>query len=65
MFLYLTVAWLIVAAILIKGIKSSEKVVYFTALFPYVTLLIFFIANFFQEGWDNGYTILLKPDVNN
>jgi hypothetical protein len=65
LFLCLTIAWILTWAILIKGIKSSEKVVFFTALFPYVTLVIFFIANFFQDGWKNGYTILFDPDVRN
>lgn len=36
----LTLAWLMVYACMIKGVKSSGKVVYFTALFPYVILVI-------------------------
>lgn len=35
----LALGWLIAFACLIKGIKSAGKVVYFTALFPYVILI--------------------------
>ena len=34
----LLVAWALVCLTLIKGVKSSGKVVYFTAVFPYVVL---------------------------
>lgn len=37
--LCLALGWLIAFACLIKGIKSAGKVVYFTALFPYVILI--------------------------
>jgi len=65
MFLYISIAWATVALILIKGMKSSEKVVYFTSIFPYAALSIFFVANFFNEGWKRGYIVLLNPDVSN
>lgn len=62
-FLFVSVGWILVLVILIKGIKSSEKVVYVTATFPYVVLFAFFVANFFVDGWREGYEILLTPDV--
>ena len=39
----LALAWFIIFACLVKGVKSSGKVVYFTALFPYVILIILFV----------------------
>lgn len=36
--LCLALGWLIAFLCLIKGIKSAGKVIYFTALFPYVIL---------------------------
>lgn len=35
----LFLAWIIVFLCLSKGVQSSGKVVYFTALFPYVVLV--------------------------
>ena len=45
-----TAAWLIIFACLFKGIKSSGKVVYVTATFPYLILLILVIYGATLEG---------------
>ncbi|CAL8101168.1 unnamed protein product [Orchesella dallaii] len=60
--LYLLMAWSIIWLILWKGTKSVGMVVYFTAVFPYVVLGIFFIFNFFNhpaKGWLGAYRLLL------
>merc|ERR1712015_329833 len=43
MVLCLFFAWLIVCLSLIKGVKSTGKVVYFTAIFPFLVLIILFV----------------------
>ncbi|XP_078066560.1 sodium- and chloride-dependent neutral and basic amino acid transporter B(0+)-like [Mustelus asterias] len=52
--LCLLLAWLIVGAALSKGIKSSGKVVYFTATFPYAVLSILLIRGLTLEGAYQG-----------
>jgi len=47
-------AWIIVALSLIKGVKSSGKVVYFTALFPYVVLVILLVRGLTLNGYYQG-----------
>lgn len=39
----LALAWIMVAAAISKGIKSSGKVVYITATFPFIFLAIFLV----------------------
>ncbi|XP_073497445.1 sodium- and chloride-dependent neutral and basic amino acid transporter B(0+)-like [Phyllobates terribilis] len=63
--LCLLLAWIITVASLSKGIQSSGKVVYFTALFPYVVLIILLIRGATLEGARDGieYYIGQKSDI--
>ncbi|XP_071981517.1 sodium- and chloride-dependent neutral and basic amino acid transporter B(0+)-like [Engystomops pustulosus] len=63
--LCLLLAWIITAAALVKGIKSSGKVVYVTAVFPYIVLVILLIRGVTLEGAINGieYYIGQQSDI--
>ena len=56
-------AWLLVFLSLIKGIKSSGRVVYFTAIFPYLVLLILLIRGLTLEGYKTGINYYIQPNV--
>ena len=60
--LCLMLAWIIIFCCLIKGIKSSGKVVYVTATFPYVVLIILLIRAVTLEGASLGISFYLTPD---
>ncbi|XP_071947592.1 sodium- and chloride-dependent neutral and basic amino acid transporter B(0+)-like [Antedon mediterranea] len=55
-------AWVIVFLCLVRGIKSSGKVVYFTATFPYVVLFILLIRGLTLEGHQKGIEFFITPD---
>ncbi|RWS20721.1 sodium- and chloride-dependent glycine transporter 2-like isoform X3 [Leptotrombidium deliense] len=59
--LCLFISWLIVVLCLLKGVKSSGKVVYFAATFPYLILFALLIAGFTQKGSLDGIVYFLKP----
>uniref|UniRef100_A0A672IEX0 Transporter n=1 Tax=Salarias fasciatus TaxID=181472 RepID=A0A672IEX0_SALFA len=62
--LCLLLSSIIVSAALIKGIKSSGKVVYFTATFPYVVILILLIRGVTLEGAQVGIDYYIGTQSN-
>ncbi|XP_059468506.1 sodium-dependent neutral amino acid transporter B(0)AT3 [Neocloeon triangulifer] len=57
----LVIAWILVYMCMIKGIASSGKVVYVTATFPYLVLIIFFFRGVTLKGMSDGLMHLFKP----
>ncbi|XP_012944276.1 sodium- and chloride-dependent glycine transporter 1 [Aplysia californica] len=59
----LLLAWIVVGACLIKGVQTLGKVVYFTAIFPYVMLTVLLVRGATLDGAMNGVIYYLKPDL--
>ncbi|XP_059396281.1 sodium- and chloride-dependent creatine transporter 1-like isoform X2 [Carassius carassius] len=60
--LCLLATWVIVYFCIWKGVKSAGKVVYFTAVFPYLVLVVLFVHGVSLPGAVNGIIYYLKPN---
>ncbi|XP_054015666.1 sodium- and chloride-dependent glycine transporter 1-like [Hylaeus anthracinus] len=58
----LTLAWIICFLCLMRGVQSIGKVVYFTALFPYVMLTALLIRGVTLDGAREGSLWFITPD---
>ncbi|KAM7149423.1 inactive sodium-dependent neutral amino acid transporter B(0)AT3 isoform 1-T1 [Molossus nigricans] len=59
----LAACWAIVYLCVIRGIESTGKAIYFTALFPYLVLTIFFIRGLTLPGATEGLIYLFTPNM--
>lgn len=60
--LCLLFSWIVITLILIKGVASSGKAAYFTALFPYVVLITLLIRGVTLDGAVDGILYFIIPD---
>ncbi|KAG7260227.1 hypothetical protein CRUP_007880 [Coryphaenoides rupestris] len=61
--LCLVLAWIITYLFILKGVKSTGRVVYFTATFPYVVLFIYLIRGLTLHGAFNGIKYMFLPKM--
>ncbi|XP_069411863.1 inactive sodium-dependent neutral amino acid transporter B(0)AT3 isoform X2 [Ovis canadensis] len=61
--LCLAVSWAVVYLCVIRGIETTGKAIYFTALFPYLVLTVFLVRGLTLPGAMQGLTYLFTPDL--
>jgi len=55
-------SWIAVFFCIMKGVKSNGKVVYITAIFPYLVLIIMFVRGVSLPGAIHGIKVFFTPD---
>ncbi|KAM9679789.1 inactive sodium-dependent neutral amino acid transporter B(0)AT3 isoform 4-T4 [Dama dama] len=61
--LCLAASWAVVYLCVIRGIETTGKAIYFTALFPYLVLTVFLVRGLTLPGAMEGLTYLFTPDM--
>ncbi|XP_068694110.1 sodium- and chloride-dependent transporter XTRP3A-like isoform X1 [Montipora foliosa] len=60
----LTGTWILIWLCMMKGIRITGKIVYVTATFPLILLIIFFFRGVHLEGYQEGLALLFIPEFN-
>uniref|UniRef100_A0A914IAH5 Transporter n=1 Tax=Globodera rostochiensis TaxID=31243 RepID=A0A914IAH5_GLORO len=60
---YLVFSWFLIYLCVMKGIKSSGKVMYVTATFPYVVMTMFLFRSIMLEGATDGLRYMITPNL--
>ncbi|XP_076363544.1 sodium- and chloride-dependent GABA transporter 1-like [Tachypleus tridentatus] len=60
--LLLLFAWVLVYMVIWRGLHQSGKIIWFTAIFPYVLLLVLFGRGITLEGASTGLIYYVKPE---
>lgn len=60
--LCLLFSWICTFAVTMRGVKSSGKVAYFLAIFPYVVLLALLIRGTTLDGASEGILYFIRPN---
>lgn len=60
--LCLAIGWILAFFCVIKGVQSAGKVVYFTAIFPYIVLSALLIRAVALDGAIEGIYFYMSPD---
>ncbi|CAH8666172.1 unnamed protein product [Heterobilharzia americana] len=60
--LCLLLTWIVIYLCICKGIKTSAKIMYFTALLPYAFMITLLIRTSLLDGAGYGFIQYLKPD---
>ena len=58
---FLFLAWVIVYFCIWKSVRTTGKVVFFTATFPYLLLLAFLVRGLTLPGAMDGINFFIKP----
>eukprot|EP00057_Strongylocentrotus_purpuratus_P031291 XP_784181.2 PREDICTED: sodium- and chloride-dependent GABA transporter 1 [Strongylocentrotus purpuratus] len=58
----LALGWILTYLCIVKGVKQTGKIVYFTALIPYVILLALLIRGLTLPGSSDGIYYFINPD---
>ncbi|XP_004621422.1 inactive sodium-dependent neutral amino acid transporter B(0)AT3 [Sorex araneus] len=61
--LSLVASWTVLYLCVIRGIESTGKAIYFTALFPYLVLTIFLVRGLTLPGATDGLVYLFTPNM--